>query len=132
MWALIVDGVVVETTDIDPVGRFHSDLTWLPCGEAVQPGWLCQGDEFSEKVVTLEERMAAERQWRDSELEARQWLRDRHRDEQDLGRPTTLTDEQFIEFLTYLQALRDWPVAGSFPDPQQRPAPPDWIDQYTQ
>lgn len=41
-----------------------------------------------------------ERQWRDDELAARQWLRDRHRDEQDLQRATTLTAERFTELLS--------------------------------
>lgn len=29
MWALIVDGVVWEITDIDPNGRFHPSLCGL-------------------------------------------------------------------------------------------------------
>ncbi|ERK99184.1 hypothetical protein O999_12780, partial [Pseudomonas putida LF54] len=66
------------------------------------------------------------------ELASRQWLRERHRDEQDLGRPTTLTNELFTELLAYLQALRDWPQAEAFPDSLLRPPPPNWIDLYTQ
>lgn len=132
MWALVQDGVVIETTDLDPEGRYHPDLKWRPCGERVQPGWLFKDGAFAEKVVTLQERMDAERQWRDSQLTSRQWLRDRHRDEQDLGRPTTLDNEQFVQLLTYLQSLRDWPIDEAFPDPQQRPDPPSWIDLYIQ
>lgn len=67
---------------------------------------------------------SAERLWRDAELEAWQWLRDRHRDEQDLQRDTTLTAAQFNQVLAYLQALRDWPQAESFPDEAQRPSAP--------
>lgn len=132
MWALVQGGVVIETTEIDPEGRFHPDLKWRACTSLVKPGWLYANGVFAEKVESPEEIKAAERQWRDSELSARQWLRDRHRDEQDLGRPTTLSNEQFAEFLAYLQALRDWPVAEAFPDKQHRPAPPPWIDLYTQ
>lgn len=69
-----------------------------------------------------------ERQWRDDELASRQWLRDRHRDEQDLQRETTLSAEQFAELLAYLQALRDWPQSDLFPDAEQRPVAPLWID----
>lgn len=83
-------------------------------------------------VMDADQTIAFERGWRDAELNRNEWLRNRHRDQLDLGIATTLSNEQFTELLTYLQALRDWPVAGSFPDPQQRPAPPDWIDQYTQ
>lgn len=132
MWARIDDGVVLETTDVDPEGRYHPDLKWRACGAQVRPGWLYVSGVFSEKVESPDERRAAERSWRDAELSARQWLRDRHRDELELGRPTTLSSEQFTELLAYLQALRDWPVAESFPDPQRRPAPPRWIDLYTQ
>lgn len=132
MWARLEDGVVVETTDIDPEGRYHPDLKWRACAAQVQPGWLYANGAFSEKVESEEERRAAERLWRDVELAARQWLRERHRDEQDLGRPTTLSNEQFTELLAYLQALRDWPQAEAFPGPAQRPTPPSWIDLYTQ
>ncbi len=82
---------------------------------------------FSERVESEEERRAAERQWRDVELAARQWIRERHRDEQDLGRPTTLSNEQFTELLAYLQALRDWPQAEAFPGSAYRPVAPGWI-----
>lgn len=82
--------------------------------------------------LTAEEVASQERAWRDGELAARQWLRDRHRDEQDLGRPTTLSNEQFTELLAYLQALRDWPQGEAFPDALQRPQPPSWIDLYTE
>lgn len=82
--------------------------------------------------LTADEVAAQERAWRDGELAARQWLRDRHRDEQDLGRATTLSEAQFAELLEYLQALRDWPQTQAFPDTALRPVPPDWIDLYTQ
>ncbi|QQZ36051.1 phage tail assembly chaperone [Pseudomonas sp. SK2] len=76
--------------------------------------------------------VAKERAWRDAELASVQWIRDRHRDEQDLGGPTTLSDERFIEFLTYLQALRDWPAAASFPDSAARPTAPIWVAEEIQ
>lgn len=73
-----------------------------------------------------------ERDWRDEELAACQWLRERHRDEQDLGRATTLTGEQFVELLGYLQALRDWPQSELFPDTEERPLAPPWIAEQNQ
>ncbi|POG00999.1 hypothetical protein BGP82_26500 [Pseudomonas putida] len=76
-----------------------------------------------------EQLAAIERDWRDEELAALQWLRERHRDEVDLGRLTTLTAEQFIELLGYLQALRDWPQADAFPDQWQRPKELSWIQE---
>lgn len=68
-----------------------------------------------------------ERAWRDTELVRINWLRERHRDEQDMGSGTTLTDEQFRELLFYVQALRDWPQSPDFPDADRRPVTPEWI-----
>lgn len=70
---------------------------------------------------------AAERVWRDAAVTDVLWLRERHRDEQDLLRTTTLTQMQFAELLNYLQALRDWPQSEAFPSPQFRPVSPSWV-----
>ncbi|MFV2950043.1 hypothetical protein [Pseudomonas japonica] len=68
-----------------------------------------------------------ERRWRDAELVRVAWVRDRHRDEVDLQLPTTITAEQFIELLGYMQRLRDWPESEHFPDQAYRPAPLSWL-----
>ena len=79
-------------------------------------------------LLVVDQRAARnERAWRDTEVEALEWLRERHRDEQDLGMDTTLTSEQFTGLLTYLQALRGWPQSPVFPDAAQRPVPPGWL-----
>ncbi|MFG0501035.1 hypothetical protein ACF8GD_00010 [Pseudomonas putida] len=75
---------------------------------------------------------AAEREWRDASVNAVLWLRERHRDEQDLQRSTTLTPAQFAELLNYLQALRDWPQSAAFPAIEHRPVAPPWIAEQTQ
>lgn len=72
-----------------------------------------------------------ERRWRDEALGAVVWLRDRHRDQLDIGAEPTLTTERFAELLTYMQALRDWPQSPDFPDSQHRPTAPDWIADQT-
>ena len=69
---------------------------------------------------------AQARQWRDAEIESVQWLRNRHRDEIDSLRPTTLNTDQSGELLDYVQALRDWPKAPGFPT-DDRPLRPSWI-----
>lgn len=69
----------------------------------------------------------AERTWRDGILASMVWLRDRHRDQLEIGSPTSLTTEQFAELLVFMQALRDWPQSSSFPDTDQRPTTPEWI-----
>ncbi|VVO92667.1 hypothetical protein PS870_02401 [Pseudomonas fluorescens] len=47
MWARIEDGTVAETTDIDPAGRFHESLIWLPCGVEVDQRWHWNGHTFT-------------------------------------------------------------------------------------
>lgn len=75
---------------------------------------------------------AMERIWRDDALSDVRWLRERHRDEQDMQLATTLTGEQFAELLAYLQALRDWPQSEVFPDREQRPVAPSWVAEQAQ
>ncbi|MDF2793128.1 MAG: hypothetical protein K0S85_881 [Pseudomonas orientalis] len=75
---------------------------------------------------------AQERMWRDGELSGVLWLRERHRDQLEIERPTTLTAEQFNDLLAYLQALRDWPQSPYFPARESRPTAPTWITEQTQ
>lgn len=132
MWALVQDGVVLETTDVDPEGRYHPDLEWYGCIAQVLPGWLYANGAFTKAVTPQGALQESERQWRDSELAVRQWLRDRHRDEQDLDRETTLSADQFAELLAYLQDLRDWPQSDQFPVVEHRPVAPAWIADQSQ
>lgn len=71
--------------------------------------------------------MDIERSWRDAELVGCIWLRDRHRDQLELGVDTVLTAEQFTELLLYMQALRDWPQSGNFPASSKRPNGPVFL-----
>ncbi|MBI6657272.1 phage tail protein [Pseudomonas carnis] len=75
--------------------------------------------------------IAQARQWRDTEIDSLNWLRERHRDEVDAGRTTTLTAAQFGELIDYIQQLRDWPASGGFPKTDARPAAPAWIAEQT-
>ncbi|NWA11914.1 phage tail protein [Pseudomonas gingeri] len=70
---------------------------------------------------------AKERAWRDSELSSCIWMRDRHRDQLEIGTAPELTDEQYRELLIYMQALRDWPQSPLFPEPSEGPSAPSWF-----
>ena len=76
--------------------------------------------------------VSIERAWRDTELSALIWLRDRHRDQLEIGTKTTLTPEQFTELLTHMQALRDWPQSEQFPVIEYRPVALPWITEQAQ
>lgn len=69
-----------------------------------------------------------ERQWRDAELSEMVWLRDRHRDQVEIGAGIALSAGQFSELLVYMQALRDWPQTENFPDANARPIAPKFLD----
>lgn len=103
------------------VGRFAN----------AQPGfaqeWL-DDDDPGLYLVSPEQAAADERAWRDTELAAQVWVRDRHRDQQELAVVTTLAAEQFTELLAYMQALRDWPQSDAFPDSSARPVPPAFLE----
>ncbi len=81
--------------------------------------------------LELEQAKVRERSWRDAEVASAAWIRERHRDEQELGIATTLSPEQFAELLGYIQQLRDWPQSESFPQEPQRPVPPSWLASLT-
>ncbi|MEW9678714.1 hypothetical protein [Pseudomonas sp. TE50-2] len=79
---------------------------------------------------TREQIETAERAWRDAAVNNVLWLRERHRDEQDLRRSLTLSETQFAELLDYLQSLRDWPQSRTFPEVVHRPTPPGWVAEH--
>ncbi|SFU55571.1 phage tail assembly chaperone [Pseudomonas sp. OV546] len=84
------------------------------------------------KVDFLKDPATFEREWRGAELAAVIWLRERHRDEQELGGETTLSAEQFAELLAYMQSLRNWPQSPDFPDSRHRPIAPPWIAEQSE
>lgn len=55
------------------------------------------------------------RSFRDTRISAVLWMRERHADELELGKETTLTLEQYTALLTYIQALRDLPAQPGAP-----------------
>lgn len=110
----------------------HTELGELPDGLAHEPrpgphhdyvdgGWVL--NESRQQVAE----QAAERAWRDMQIMSVEWMRDRHRDQLEIGAPTTLTAEQYQELLQYMQDLRDWPQAAEFPAQEYRPQPPEWL-----
>ena len=53
-WARIENNLVMETTDIDPEGRFHESLIWVECPEDVVSGWTYSGSQFNPPPDTTE------------------------------------------------------------------------------
>ena len=99
-----------------PVGELREEIAPLPVMESPVV--------ISDVVVEEQDAMAAARTWRQSSLSATEWWVTRHRDEQELGRGTTLKAAQYLELLEYRQALRDWPETSQFPSAVSRPSVP--------
>lgn len=111
------------------------EAMWFRLTQEIDGLWVfdAEGRISKRSLPIIEPDLAAiERLWRDGELASLIWLRDRHRDQLDIGTGTTLGAEKFSELLVYMQALRDWPQSPDFPDIGQRPVPPAWIAEQTQ
>ncbi|WP_291604473.1 hypothetical protein [Comamonas sp.] len=46
MWARIENNIAVELSDLDPEGRYHPSLIWVPCATTVRQGDLYDGSVF--------------------------------------------------------------------------------------
>jgi hypothetical protein len=102
-----------------PLSELRHEVTPLPdMGKSVV---------MPETVVEEQEPLTAARTWRQSSLSATEWRVTRHRDEQALGRGTTLKAAQYLALLEYRQALRDWPDSSQFPSAVSRPSAPEWL-----
>ncbi|RRW94285.1 phage tail assembly chaperone [Pandoraea apista] len=92
-------------------------------------GKLIVGDDNGRPIAidqpaqTAEELAFSVRDGRDTLIAATDWLTQRHRDELDLGRKTTLPPAVYLELLTYRQALRDLPLIDGFPKLDMPPIP---------
>lgn len=152
MYARIENGVAIEVIDtgdyaIDQLfaPAFVAAMVQVPEGvsveigapmpeaaRAIEPSREPQSPVIAKApMVEDNEPMTAERTWRQSALAVTEWQVIRHRDEQELGRGTTLKAQQYLELLEYRQALRDWPAASSSQIFAERPAQPAWFTAVT-
>ena len=78
-------------------------------------GPLPEGWSDTPPPPTIEELFDRLRSFRDARISAVLWMRERHADELELGKETSLTLEQYTALLTYIQALRDLPAQPGAP-----------------
>ena len=83
--------------------------------EVKEYGPLPDGWSDTPPPPTIEELFDMLRSVRDARISAVLWMRERHADELELGKETTLTPEQYTALLTYIQALRDLPSQEGAP-----------------
>lgn len=51
MWARVEDNVVLEVIDVNPGGRYHPSIEWIPCSDEVLPTWTLSNGTFSPPQV---------------------------------------------------------------------------------
>lgn len=83
--------------------------------EIKEYGPLPDGWSATPPPPTIEELFDKLRSVRDGCISAILWMRERHADELELGKETTLTPEQYTALLTYIQTLRDLPAQPGAP-----------------
>lgn len=128
LYAADINGENIPPDAIEISAEEHQALISAASeGRMVIPG-LDGRPMVSEPMAPADGQLSvAERAWRDAALLKACADRDRHRDELELSRETTLSAEQFTELLHYIQDLRDWPQVATFPDQSQRPVAPSWF-----
>ncbi|MGY3922485.1 phage tail assembly chaperone [Aeromonas jandaei] len=86
-------------------------------------GWPILTDQppLSKELVESSARAA-----RDEAIASSMWIAERHRSEVSIGADSTITEQQYIQLLTYHQSLRDWPAQPGWPDIDMPPEP-DWL-----
>ena len=83
--------------------------------EVKEYGPLPEGWSDTPPAPTIEKLFDTLRSVRDGRISAVLWMRERHADELELGKETTLTPEQYTALLTYIQALRNIPAQPGAP-----------------
>ena len=84
---------------------------------------MTEDEKFN--TMTEEEKASYHRQQRDTLLNAELWKLQRHEQEKALNLPTTLTEEQYIALLQYIQSLRELPQQPNFPNDVIFPEKPE-------
>lgn len=147
-YARVENGVAVDLIDTGDylitqlfAKAFVESMVLVPEGKEVdigapigdfRPGSIEQSEADNPVVPVTpaddeQESLSAARTWRQSSFSSTEWWVTRHRDEQELGRGTTLKAQQYLELLEYRQALRDWPDSDHFPAVVSRPSIPVWM-----
>jgi hypothetical protein len=126
------DGSYLVTLDGYPYHATEAETpeVYYAVRSLIDSGVQCQA--YTPPVTSDAEIQRNERLWRDAEIQRVSWLRERHRDQLDMGLKTALSSEQFSALLDYIQALRDWPQVDSFPATAKRPVTLPWLAAITQ
>ena len=104
---IIENGIVTNTIEVESLD-FLPNLVSAESGGTI--GDRYENGEFLSPLPeppSDDELFSRLRIERDTRINSVLWMRERHSDELELGKETTLTPEQHTVLLTYIQALRD-------------------------
>lgn len=51
-WALIRDQAVIETSNVDPKGRYHPNFNWVECADNVEVGYSYVNGQFNQPSLS--------------------------------------------------------------------------------
>lgn len=123
-------------TVLDWIERGSRLVQYLDCDESAAQAIVDANIEFNTRLATADAvkdfAWQATRTQRDALLADSIGIRDRHRDERELvaanlREATTLTEEQFLQLLTYIDALRQIPQGYAYPKAVVWPETPEFI-----
>lgn len=118
-FAQILNGRLHWKFDAEEKPEFAADIALVDItgvSPAPAEGDVWDGEKFATPAgPNDEERAAGLKGLRDSLVTRTDWLVQRHRDELDMQRATTMSAEAFAALLEYRQALRDVSLAAGFP-----------------
>lgn len=130
---------LAERPAYDAAGTWPEDAVevtpdeWAAFGQVAPPAGMRRGSDAQGRpawiwpTVSVADAVEQERGWRDRQLSVTDALVARHRDQEEAGRATTLTAEEYKSLQGYRLDLRDWPVSPGFPDLSRRPSPPSFL-----
>lgn len=96
-------------------GKYAEEWVEVQAYALAHPEYVTEEETYVPPLPTQEDLAAQVRAVRDTRLEACTWIVERHRDQLDAGKATTLTPDEYQAWLTYRQALRDLPQQPGFP-----------------
>lgn len=92
----------------------------------VDDGWLVEAapDRPDEGALAQEDPAARAKARAAGQIDQVRWMVDRHRDQVDLGGPTTFSAARYVQLLEYIQALREVSDQPGFPESIEWPVLP--------
>lgn len=109
--------------------KVYSEATPVFAGGEWTQAWTATDKHTPAELAALEQekvqtKLTRLREQRDSLIRTSSWIVERHRDQKDAGAVTSITEVEYLAWLSYRQALRDLPSMVTNIDSINWPKPP--------